>query len=216
MIEDLSLEVPAGDSLAIIGPNASGKTVLLRALIGSVRHEGTVRWASGTRIGYVPQRLGLERDLPLTGLDLLRARARLAGADRERTREALAAIGLPEDAARQTIGTLSAGQLQRLLLALALLGEPTVLLVDEPTAGVDEPGQEGIAALLDRLRRDRGLTLLIVTHELSLVYRLGRRVLCLARRRAWLGRPVEILTPERLEEVYGAPVDFHVHGGPGA
>jgi zinc transport system ATP-binding protein len=211
ILEDVSFRVDAGRSLAIIGPNASGKTVLLKALIGAVRYEGLVRWAPGTKIGYLPQKLDIERDLPLTGRDLLRAKAgvaRVAPAGMERVLEQ---VGLPPSAARQPIGTLSGGQFQRLLLAFALMGEPTVLLVDEPTAGVDEPGEQGIAALLEKLKHESGLSLLLVSHELNLVDRLADEVLCLSRRKAWLGTPVSILTPERLREVYGSPLQFHVH-----
>ena len=211
VLEDLSFRVEAGRSLAIIGPNGSGKTVLLKALIGAVRYEGTICWAPGTRIGYVPQKLDIERGLPLSGLDLLQAKARVAGVPGPEIAHVLALVGLPDDQAHQPIGTLSGGHFQRLLLAFALMGAPTVLLVDEPTAGVDEPGEEGITTLFHKLQHEKGLTLLLVSHELNLVYRLADEVLCLARRRAWLGPPVSILTPERLEEVYRTPMRFHVH-----
>lgn len=93
------------------------------------------------------------------------------------------------------------------------MGRPTTLLFDEPTAGIDEPGEEGLYALFRGLRREEGLTLILVSHELNLVDRMADRVLCLSRRRAWLGPPVEILTPERLREAYGSPMRFHIHGG---
>jgi zinc transport system ATP-binding protein len=211
VLEDLSFQVESGSSLAVIGPNGSGKTVLVKALIGSVPYEGTIRWAPGTRIGYVPQKLDIERDLPLTGLDLLSAKARVSGASSGEITRALGLVGLGTDTASQPIGAHSGGQFQRLLLAFALMGRPTVLLFDEPTAGVDEPAEEGIYALFRRLQREEGMTLLLVSHELSLVYRFADRVLCLSRRRAWIGPPVSILTPERLQEVYGTPMKFHVH-----
>ena len=105
----------------------------------------------------------------------------------------------------EPIGTLSGGQFQRLLLAFALLGDPHVLLFDEPTAGVDEPGDERIYETIRRLKLEGGLTLLLISHELSLVYRYATNVLCLGRGRAWFGPPIEILTPERLEALYGGP-----------
>jgi zinc transport system ATP-binding protein len=211
IIEDLSFDVKTGSSLAIIGPNGSGKTVLFKALIGALPSRGAVRWAPGTKIGYVPQKLDIERDLPLTGLEFLRARAEVARAPREEASRTLALVDLPSETAAQPIGTLSGGQFQRLLLAFALMGRPTVLLFDEPTAGVDEPGQEEIYGLFGRLKREEGLTVLIISHELTLVYRNADNVLCLSRRRAWLGPPVSILTPERLQEAYGATAHFHVH-----
>jgi zinc transport system ATP-binding protein len=216
VLDDLSFRVEAGTSLAIIGPSGAGKTVLFRALINAVPSEGTIRFATGTRIGYVPQKLDIERDLPLTGLDFLRARADVSRAPAADVMRVLELVALDPRIAGQPLGTLSGGQFQRLLVAFALMGRPTVLLFDEPTAGVDEPGEEGIYALFHRLQREEGLTLLIISHELSLVYRYADTVLCLSRRRPCLGPPLEILTPERLQEVYGAPVRFHSHDVPGA
>ncbi len=211
ILDGLDFRVPAGTTLAVIGPNGSGKTMLFRALIGAIPSRGTIQWAPGTRIGYVPQKLDIERDLPLTTLDLLAAKAAVGRTDPGEIPRVLARVELPEAIARQTIGTLSGGQFQRLLLAFALMGRPTVLLFDEPTAGVDEPGEASIYALLERLQHDQGLTLLLISHELSVVYRHADTVLCLSRRQSFLGPPVEILTPERLQEIYGTPMKFHHH-----
>ena len=214
ILENLGFTVPAGSTLAVIGPNGAGKTVLFKALIGAFPFGGSVAWAPGTRIGYVPQKLDIERDLPLSGADLLAARADIGRIDRSGIGRTLSLVELSAEAAAQPIGTLSGGQFQRLLLAFALMGRPSVLLVDEPTAGVDEPGQEEIYALFRRLQRESGLTLLLISHELSLVYRYADAVLCLSGRRAWLGPPVEMLTPDRLREVWGAPMRFHHHTPP--
>jgi zinc transport system ATP-binding protein len=211
VIEDLSVTVEKGDALAIIGPTGSGKTVLFRALIGAIPYDGQIRWAPQARIGYVPQKLDIERDLPITGNDFLIAKARVARVSENDIRRTLELVNLTDDAARDPIGTLSGGQFQRLLLAVALLGRPTVLLFDEPTAGIDEPGEERLYERIDRLKREENLTLLLISHELSLVYRYATRVLCLGRGRSYIGSPAEVLTPQRLEELYGSPMKYHVH-----
>jgi len=211
VLSDLSFQVSTGSSIAIIGPNGAGKTVLFRALIGSIPFEGSVRWAAGTRIGYVPQKLDLERDIPITGVDFLRARSAVAGGSIAHTSRFLNLVGVPPEIAQQPIGTMSGGQFQRLLVAFALVGDPTVLLLDEPTAGVDEPGQERLNELMHRLQVDHGLTVLFISHELSVVYRYAMNVLCLSRVRACFGPPRTILTPELLDQVYGTQVNYHVH-----
>lgn len=208
---ELNFTVSEGDALAVIGPNGSGKTVLFKALIGAIPYRGSVHWAPGTRIGYVPQKLDLERDLPITGLDFLRAKASVLEAPADEVRRAIDLVNLPPAVAATPIGTLSGGQFQRLLLAFALLGHPTVLLCDEPTAGVDEPGEEDLYATIHRLQQQQRLTLMLISHELNIVYRYATSVLCLSRGRGFSGPPLEILTPERLQEVYGAPMKFHHH-----
>jgi zinc transport system ATP-binding protein len=211
VLTDLSFLVEAGTSLAVIGPNGAGKTVLFRALIGSLPYEGTVKWSSDARLGYVPQKLDLERDVPMTGVDFLRARANLArrsAADLVRT---LDLAGVPRETAERPIGTLSGGQFQRLLIAFALLGNPSVLLLDEPTAGVDQPGQRQLNELIAHVQKQQNLTVLFISHELTVVYRYATHVLCLGRGRACFGTPRAILTHELLEDIYGGPVDYHVH-----
>jgi zinc transport system ATP-binding protein len=109
VITDLSFRVDRGTSVAIIGPNGAGKTVLCRALIGSIRYEGEIQWAPGVRIGYVPQKLDLERDLPITGADFLQARVAVAGRAGVSLPDAFALVGISAAVAARPIGTLSGG-----------------------------------------------------------------------------------------------------------
>ncbi len=211
VLDALDFAVPRGSALAVIGPNGAGKTVLFRALIGALPHGGTVRWAPGTRIGYVPQKLDIERDLPLTGSDFLRAKAAVAGAGRADVDRALVEVGLAPKLAGRPIGALSGGQFQRLLVAFALVGRPNVLLFDEPTAGVDEPGEERLHEMIRRVQEEERLTVLLISHELSLVYRFADNVLCLSRHPPSFGPPDDVLTPDRIEALYGAPLRWHRH-----
>ncbi|HET8733982.1 MAG TPA: metal ABC transporter ATP-binding protein [Anaeromyxobacteraceae bacterium] len=211
ILRDLTFRVARGSSLAVIGPNGAGKTVLFRALIGALPHSGLVRWAAGSRLGYVPQKLDIQRDLPISGRDFLRAKAHVSGATGEDVGHALDLVNLPAAVAGQPIGALSGGQFQRLLLAFALLGRPTVLLFDEPTAGIDEPGEERLYEMIHRIQEAERLTLLLISHELSVVYRYATDVLCLSRERPCFGPPEELLTAERIAEVYGTPLKYHHH-----
>jgi zinc transport system ATP-binding protein len=211
VLKDLSFRVATGSSLAVIGPNGAGKTVLFRALIGAVPVDGTIRWTPGVRIGYVPQKLDLKRDVPITAMDFLKARASLTGAPDDHIAHILDLAGISREVCESMIGTLSGGQFQRLLIGFALLGEPSVLMLDEPTADIDEPGQKRLNELIRRLKEEHGLTVLFISHDLSVVYQYATDVLCLGRRSACFGPPKKILTPELLYEIYGAPVGYHVH-----
>ena len=207
VLSDLSFTVTRGEVMTILGPNGAGKTVLLRSLLGTFPHEGSVRWKRGTRIGYVPQRLPYIRDIPLSVTDFF-ALKRGAGRD---VGGMLATVGLPPQLAGQRIGDLSSGQFQRVLIAWALAGDPQVLLFDEPTTGVDVTGEETVYALLARLHRERSLTMLLVTHDLAVVHRLSSTVLCLNKQAVCHGPPLETLTPDNLRRLYGTEVKFYAH-----
>ncbi|HYT77166.1 MAG TPA: metal ABC transporter ATP-binding protein [Vicinamibacterales bacterium] len=211
IFNNLSFHLNRGACLAVVGPNGAGKTVLFRTLIGAIPAQGSVHWAPGIRIGYVPQKLDIVRDVPVTGVDFLRAKLPGRGSAERQIAVALASVDLSWDAARRSIGALSGGQFQRLLVAFALLGNPDVLMLDEPTAGVDEPGQERLNELVHRLQETRALTVLLISHDLSVVYRYATDVLCLGRERVCFGVPRTVLTPDLLNEIYGTPVAFHVH-----
>jgi zinc transport system ATP-binding protein len=213
VIHDLSLEVARGENLAIIGPNGAGKTVLLRALLNLLPYEGVIHWAAGARLGYVPQSIAADRQLPLRVRDFLGAKARLLRLPADAVPGAAAIVDLAPELLDTRIGVLSGGQFQKVLITFALLGDPTVLLVDEPTASLDELAQEHIYELLEQLRLQRKLTVLLVSHDLSVVYQFATKVLCLSTGRRCVGTPRDILTPETLAEVYsGAPKFYqHVH-----
>jgi zinc transport system ATP-binding protein len=207
VVEHLSFTVTRGEILTILGPNGAGKTVLLRALLGTLPHEGSIAWKKGTRIGYVPQRLPYIRDVPVTVEDFFA----LKRAARAEAREMLQAVGLGAELATKRMGDLSSGQFQRILIAWGLVGNPQVLLFDEPTTGIDVSGEETVYGLLARLHRERSLTMLIVTHDLAVVYKFSTTVLCLNRQPVCYGPPRAVLTPESLQRLYGTEVKYYEH-----
>lgn len=217
VIHDLNFEVHESDCMAIIGPNGAGKTVLLKALLQLIPYRGEIRWSYEARLGYVPQKIAADRQLPLSARDLLAAKSRFLRLPSTEVEQVSVELGLTNELLSSNIGTLSGGQFQKVLIAFALLGRPNVLLFDEPTASLDELTEERIYELLHSLQKDRGMTILLVSHDLSIVYRNANMVLCLSKGKPCMGPPKEILTPAMLQELYGAPSQYyrhvHEHGG---
>ena len=211
VLREFSFEAYSGDCLAIIGPNGSGKTVLLKSLQRLIPYEGEIQWSQDAHLGYVPQSVAADRQLPLRVRELLAAKARfLRLADRE-IEQVSSELNLPPEFLSAGIGTLSGGQFQKVLIAFALLGHPNVLLFDEPTASLDELSEERIYELIHELQCQRGITVILVSHDLSVVYRYASQVLCLSKGKPCMGPPKQILTPEMLEELYGAPSKYYRH-----
>ena len=211
VLRGLSFEVYSGDCLAIIGPNGSGKTVLLKALQHLIPSEGEIHWSQEARVGYVPQSVAADRQLPLKVREILEAKARFLHLADQEMEKVSSELNLSPELVNAGIGTLSGGQFQKVLIAFAMLGRPNVLLFDEPTASLDELSEERIYELVHELQCNKGITLILVSHDLSVVYRYASRVLCLSKGRTCMGPPKEILTPEMLEELYGAPPKFYRH-----
>ncbi|MBZ5521118.1 MAG: metal ABC transporter ATP-binding protein [Acidobacteriia bacterium] len=211
VLRDLSFKVNAGDCLAIIGPNGSGKSVLLSALMGLLPSQGDIRWSSDARLGYIPQKIAADRQLPMRVRDLLEAKAGFLRLPKTDLEAACQEAGLTSELVDHPIGILSGGQFQKALIAFALLGRPNVLLFDEPTASLDEISEERIYELLHGLQQKKGITVLLVSHDLSVVYRYANLVLCLSKGKPCMGPPREILTPALLEDLYSAPARYYQH-----
>lgn len=207
ILEHLSFTVKEGDIITILGPNGAGKTVLLKCLLGLLPYRGEITWGKGIKIGYVPQRLPFIKDIPLSVMDFFA----LKRAPEEEVRDIMQAVGFTEDLFPRKIGDLSSGQFQRILIAWGLIGNPGVLLFDEPTTGIDISGEETIYNLLSKLREERNLTMLLVTHDLSVVYQFSTRVICLSKRAPCYGPPHEVLTTESLQDLYGGEVKYYQH-----
>ena len=196
---DFALE--PGEIVTVIGPNGSGKSTLLRALIGAQPSAaGEVLRKDGLRIGYVPQRLDIDQTMPLTVNRFLCMPRRYPAADVTR---ALARVGADGLEGRQ-MTQLSGGQFQRVLLARAILVEPDVLVLDEPTQGLDQPAIAAFYALIDDLRRDLGCAVLMVSHELHVVMRASDRVVCLNGHICCQGTPLVVSEAPEYQELFGA------------
>lgn len=216
ILKDVSLKLYEGEVLAVIGPNGAGKTTLVKALLDLLPYRGSMRWKEGLRFGYVPQRLDFERNFPITveEMFLLRIDELPFWWRREKSDEiilrALASVGV-DYAAHRLIGDLSGGELQRVLIAYALVAMPHVLFLDEPASGVDIHGEEKVQRLLADLVKKEKMTIVIVSHDLDIVYRQASRVVCLNQKLICEGLPAEILTPEVLERVFGSHTTVYQH-----
>ncbi len=209
VLDDINFDVEKGEVLAIIGPNGAGKTILLKSLIGLIPFRGEVRWLKGVKTGYVPQRMDIETDVPLTVNEFFRLRGKLATG--EKIKEALAFVQLDESILKSGLGEISIGQRQRVLVAWAVVGSPDVLLFDEPTADIDIAGQESIYKMLYHLQKNLGLTVILVSHDLNVVYRHTNTVLCLNRKNLCFGAPNKVLSTEQLLALYGGENAFFHH-----
>ncbi len=218
VLADISFTVRRGEAVAIIGPNGAGKSVLLRTLLNLEAHRGEVRWRPGVEIGYVPQRFVVERSTPITVREFFLLKSprfwRPAPSFAAHLSNELSLVGLDERVLEQSLGGLSGGQMQRVLIAWAMLRQPAVLLFDEPTAGIDAGFEETAYHTMHRLQRERGTTILLVSHDLSVVYRYANTVLCLNRTLACQGPPREVLSQEALARIYGEFGYYeHEHSG---
>lgn len=228
VLEGIDLRVVPGEFLGIIGPNGSGKTTLLRVMLGLLApSRGTVRlfgvppaslreWG---RIGYVPQKVALDAGLPITVTEVVTSGLaaalgpfqRLGAGNRRSIAEALERVGMLDRAAAR-IGALSAGQQQRVLIARALVSGPELLILDEPTGGVDPEAQTSFYALLRHLHREQRVTLILVSHDIGVVAREVTQLACLNRRLVFHGRPEDFLNdPALLTALYGSPVRVVEH-----
>jgi zinc/manganese transport system ATP-binding protein len=222
--QDATFTIHAGEFVTIIGPNGAGKSTLLRAILGlmpladgSIRVLGQLPRRGNPALGYVPQRRTLDahlrvraRDFVSLGLDGQKWGLPLPFVSRQRkqflVQDALNAVEA-QGYAERAIGSLSGGEQQRLLLAQALLGDPTVLLLDEPLASLDLRSQQAIAQLTAQVARERQLAVLLVTHDVNPLLPATDRLLMIAGGQVSIGQPDDLITSERLSQMYDAPVE---------
>ena len=202
VLEGVSLSIHPGEIVTVIGPNGSGKSTLIRALLGLLPlDKGQITRAPGLRIGYVPQRVQIDPALPLTVRRFLSLPRRVSDAQ---AAAALARTGVAELCTRQ-MAALSGGQFQRVLLARALLSDPQLLVLDEPTQGLDQPGIVGFYRLIEQVRRETGAAVLLVSHDLMVVMRASDRVICLNGHVCCEGSPEQVSAAPAYQAIFGDP-----------
>ncbi len=211
ILEDVNAGIEDGGCTAVIGPNGAGKTTLLLAILGHVQSTGSIQFKSGKppRIGYVPQSLSFDRGLPLTVLEFMVMGIQRIPlwlwikSDNKDTAYALLKSVGADSLAKRRLGALSGGEIQRVLLALALQQKPELLVLDEPAAGVDLSGEKMFCELLEELRISQKFSQIMVSHDLGTVTHHATHVICLNKRVIAQGAPEEVLTSENLTALFG-------------
>ncbi len=212
IIENLSFKVKEREIFTILGPNGAGKTTLFRALLRLISYQGEISWTSpkSPKIGYLPERLSRSKfkEIPISVREFFKFKE----SSDEKILRILKSVGLKDlKILEKDPGSLSSGQFQRMLIGWSLIGNPQVLFFDEPTTGIDIGGEETIYSLLHKFWKERNLTILLITHDLNIVYKYSTNVLCLNKKAICLGPPREILFPENLEKLYGTEIKFYKH-----
>ena len=211
ILDHVNATIPRGSWTVLIGPNGAGKTTLLLALLGEVSYRGRIELGGGKglRIGYVPQKLALDRGMPFTVAEFLamgiQKRPLWLGISRRAREEAAHLLEMVHAShiMKRRVGTLSGGEMQRVLLALALQQKPELLVLDEPSAGVDFEGGRLFCELLEDLRASHGFTQIMVSHDLGMVAHHATCVICLKRRIVAQGSPQDVLTGPVLQSLFG-------------
>ncbi|MBY6006424.1 metal ABC transporter ATP-binding protein [Salipiger bermudensis] len=200
ILTHVSMRMEPGEIVTIVGPNGSGKSTLLRLLIGSLAPTGgRISKAPKLRIGYVPQRLAIDPTLPMTAANLLGLRRKVSTAEISQALEEAGVGGLE----RRQVSDLSGGQLQRVMLARALLGAPELLVLDEATQGLDQPGTAAFYRQIEDVRRSRGCGVLMVSHDLHVVMSTSDRVICLNGHICCEGEPSHVASAPEYRALFG-------------
>ena len=219
ILQDIDLHVHCGQMVALIGPNGAGKSTLVKTILGQTPYEGVISFSvpgqrsKKAKIGYVPQSPAFDAGDPVSVADLfaccMSKRPAFLGHSKAMRQNILDCLGRvrSEELIDKRVGTLSGGELQRVLLALALEPLPNILILDEPLSGVDVEGMETLMDMLDEIRKEYDLSILMITHDFSMLHRYADQVVLLNRRLIRQGTPAEVLDSEEFRAV------FHRKGG---
>jgi len=200
ILDNISFELKKGTTLAIVGPNGAGKTVLFRTLLNLVPYTGRIEWVNKVKIGYVPQRLSVS-DIPISVKEFLSFKST------SNMEDSLKLVGLDsKEMLNKSLSVLSGGQLQRVLIAWAIIDKPDVLLFDEPTTGVDIDSEEAIYKMLNDLKKESEITILLISHDLHIIRDYSDYMLALNKCVTFFGESKKIMDPDLQKMIYGEPV----------
>jgi zinc transport system ATP-binding protein len=201
ILDNITFSVKKGITLAILGPNGAGKSVLFRVLLNLLPHTGNVDWAEKVKIGYVPQNVAVS-DVPISVGEFLSI-----GKNNCDPEAALSLVKLNNaKILEKRLGILSGGELRRVLIAWALIDDPDILLLDEPTTGVDVGSEEPIFLMLDGIKKSKKMTILLITHDIHIVQEYSDYLLALNKCVTFFGKSAEIASIETQKTIYGEPV----------
>ncbi len=208
ILKNLSFTINEKETLIILGPNGAGKSTLLRALLGFIPYTGKITWST-KNISYLPpQEFFARKDLPPLSIQEF---FEFKKATQKEINEILNAVGLEKSILNKKFTEVSTGQFQRMVIAWSLVDKPKVLIFDEPMSGIDIGGEETIYTLLHKFWEKWGLTIILVTHDLNIVWEHSNKVLCLNKKALCWGKPQEVLTIENLKKLYGTGIKFYKH-----
>ena len=200
ILDNVSFNVKKGTTMAILGPNGAGKSVLFRTLLNLVPYDGNVEWSEKVKVGYVPQNVAVT-DMPLSVKEFLSI------GNRVNIENALNLVRLKDKSVlNKRLGVLSGGQLRRILIAWALIDEPNILLLDEPTTGIDMDSEEPIYLMLNDIKKTQKITILLITHDIHIVQEYTDYLLALNKCVTFFGKSEEIVNLETQKMIYGEPV----------
>ncbi len=214
ILDDLNFEIKKSEMTAIIGPNGAGKTILLKTMLGLMPHAGKIKWGKGIKVGYVPQRFSVDRDMPITTHEFFK----LKTDDEAEICRVLRDLEMGRDEhhikhhiLENRIGNLSGGEQQKVLIGWAMINNPNVLLFDEPTAGVDIGSESSIYQLLKKMDESKKITIIFISHDLNIIKAYADKVICMNKKLICTGTPEKIIDSETLTKLYGPDASLYLH-----
>lgn len=218
VLNSVSFNISKGDILAVIGPNGAGKTLLIRTILGlNQTYTGEIIWYGKPEISYVPQKMNFEKGFPLTVKEFFLLEMGESAPFwfpskkiEEEIKDKLDEVKIGH-LLNQRLSDLSPGEIQRMFIAYSMLENPEIIFFDEPASGIDIGMEETVYNMLYEQNQKRGVTIVLVSHELSVVYKFATKVVCLNQEMVCQGSPAEVLTAENLQKLYGHHTALHQH-----